>query len=255
MQTLKKIGMFIIATLIPLIVFLILTIIKTDLLTAAVSSIFCALILVIILWKFTDTPFTRMFEGRTFGCITIDSRGQIDFFDVQLQKDSFIGSFMGKIISVPFNQNFFFRISSFFGKGKLIEGPEKYTLTLEKKNINFNLFRTTYPILIWDKQLNTFITKEWLHEREKKDMLFALGYSIKTDIQEYNKAASSITRAIINLIGSKLQQQGWIFWLIILLVVGALLWQFWPQINQMLTGTIKSTTGAVGGVTLPEKLG
>lgn len=255
-QTAKKVGLFLSMSLIPLVVFLLLLLLKIDLLISSIISIFFSLAFVILALKVTDTPFLRMMEGKTFGVITFDSRGLIEFFDVKLIQDNFVGTFMGREIKIPFNQNFFFRISSFFGKGELKEEEGKLKLELLQKDYNKSLFKTDFPILVWNKQLNIFITKAWLHENEARDMWFAKAFELKNEIQEYNRSASSITRMIVNLIGSKVKQQSWILWLLIILVVGYLLWQFWPQINSTLTGAITSGTKAVGGAagSLPEKL-
>jgi len=256
LQTLKKIGILIASSLLPLVAFLILILLRFDLLTAAVVCILIGLVFVLIAHKITDSPFLRMFEGKTFGVITFDSRGKIDFFDVALEGDSFVGYFMGKKIESPFNSNFFWRISDVFKKGKMQVEGEKMVLTLYKENFNRSVFKTDFPILVWDKQLNSFITKDWLHTQEKKDMWFTKAFELKKEIIEYNRSASTITKLIVDMIGARLKQQSWIIWFIVLVVIGYILWQFWPVINNMLTGTIESGTNAVSGATeaLPDKL-
>lgn len=257
LQTLKKVGILLGTSLFPLIIFLLLILFRINIFTAATASIFIALLLTIISHKFTDSPFLRMFEGKTFGVITFDSRGKIEFFDVALEGDNFKGNFMGWPIEIPFNANFFWRISDVFKKGTLKEEEKQLVLKLEKTEFNKSLFKTDFPILVWDKQLKMFITKDWLHKQEKKDMWFSKAFELKKEIIEYNKSASAITKVIVDMIGAKIRQSSWIIWLILILVVGYLLWQFWPTINGIFSGAINSATTTAGGAiaqALPEKL-
>ena len=272
-QTMKKISMFLLLGIFPLLVYLILTVFGINLMESALIAIFFALILIVITHKITDSPFLRMFEGSTYGALTFDSRGKIDFFDVKLVNGTFKADYLGELISVPFNQGFFFRISQIFGKGKIEEkvvktdaisktgvplkreDKEILTLTLEKDKYNTALFKTDFPILFYNRELKSFITKEWLHTHEKKDMLIAMGYEVNKQIKEYNKTASGITRMIVDLIGSKFKKQSWVIMLILIIVLGAAVWYMWPTLSETFGGTIDNATSAIGGANLPDKFG
>jgi len=254
-QTIKKIGIFIGLGLLPLIMFLLFLLLGLDLLASSIIGIFTALFMVVIAHKITDTPFLRAFEGKTFGVLTIDSRGKIDFFDVSMIDSSFVGEYNGTKIRVPFNQAFIFRIRNLLGKGKLKQVEEKIEIELTKTDYSNSLFKTEFPILIWDRQLNCFITKEWLHYQEKKDMLLALGFETSKHIKDYNKNASGITRMIVDMIGAKLNKQSWLIWIIILIIAIVAIWQFYPQLQAVLGGTIADTSNTISGISLPDKLG
>lgn len=256
-QTAKKVGAFISLGILPIVVLLIGILFGVPLIEGAIASIFFALILVVVAFKFTDSPFLRMYEGSSFGVLTIDSRGKLDFFDVKLQSGRFVGEYDGKTITAPFMQSFFFRISDVFGKGKAVETGDKLTIELEKQDYSKSLFKTDFPILFWNRQLNSFVTKEWLQQGEKRDMIIALGYETRNQVQEYNKTASGITRMVVDMIGAKLKNQSHILWILVIIIVAVLLYFLWPQLSSALGGTINSATSAVGGASnsLPTKLG
>jgi len=255
MNAIKRVGIFIGLGLLPLIFFLLFSILGLDLIISSIIGIFVALFMVIIAYKITDSPFLRAFEGKTFGVLTIDSRGKIDFFDVQMTNNAFKGEYNGTKIHVPFNQAFIFRLRNLLGKGLLKQEDERIIIELTKSDYSNSLFKTEFPVLIWNRQLNSFITKEWLHYQEKKDMLLALGFETNKHIKEYNKNASGITRMIVDLIGSKLNKQSWLMWIIILIVVAVLIWQFYPQLQGILGGTFDTTSNTISGISLPDKLG
>lgn len=251
-HTAKKFVVFLLLGLVPILIFLMLLSlgiffgIKIGLLEMAVVSIFSVFVLMIFAFKATESPFLKMWEGSEFGAMTLDDTGKIDFFTVKYVSGNLIGMLHGQEIMERFNRKFFFYINSVFGRGKLKEEDNKLVLTLEKKDYNKSQFKTEFPILIWNKRLNTFITKEYLHDKDNKELIIALGRNYYAELQKFNQTASAITRFIVDLLGKKiLGQNSWIFWLLILLIGGILIYLGWPEISKLFAGVAKSAGSTV----------
>jgi len=220
-----------------------------------VISALVAMILIIICFRVTTSPFLKMWEGSDYGVLTLDETGKVDFFTVKLVAGNFVGEFQGKSIIEPFNRKFFFYLNSVFGKAKgqikNEEQEETLVLTLKKKDYNKALFKTEFPILIYSKRLERFITKEYLHDQDDNEMLVSLAKSTYVELQKFNANASSITRYIVDLVGKTiLNPQSMVFWAILIIIVIAVLWYGWPVIQDYFSGA----AAAVQEASLPDKL-
>lgn len=255
-HTAKKLVMFILMGILPLVVFLLILALNVffgfafELPVMAGAGILTALILIPFAFKVTNSPFLKMWEGTDYGVITMDDTGKLDFFTVKYAAGNLVGQYAGQEIVEKFNRKFFFYLSSVFGKGTAIEQNETLTLTLEKNKYTSALFKTEFPILIWNKRLNCFITKEYLHEKDNKELAIALGRLTYSELQKFNSTASEITRYIVDLIGKKiLNPNSLVFWLILIVIIIALLWYGWPVIQSYFSGA----ASAVSEASLPEK--
>lgn len=255
-HTAKKFVVFLLQGIIPILIFLglfSLTIffgIKIGLMEMALVSIFSVFVLMIFSFKVTSSPFLKMWEGTEFGAFTFDDTGKIDFFTVQYVDGNLLGTYAGREIFEKFNRKFFFYLNSVFGKGKLTQENHELVLRLYKDDFNKAQFKTEFPVLIWNKRLNTFITKEYLHEQDNKEMLLALGRNYYSELQKFNATASSITRYIVDLLGKKLLgQNAWLFWVLILIVAGVLIYLAWPTLSSFFVNATESASNV-----LPAKL-
>lgn len=257
-HTVKRLAIFMMLGIIPVGTFVLFLLLGMDLIISSITSFFIAAILVVIAMKFTDSPFLRMSEGRAFGVLSIASPGKIDWFDVKLEGNYLIGKIMGHTVKHPFSTKLFFRISSILNNGKFIneDNKEKFIIELERAKFNNAMFKTDYPILIWNEKLQSFITKEWLSEQENSEMLLLQGIKIKAHLEQFNNSVIGIAKYIIDLIGKNLAGgAGWIFWIIVIIVGAVLIWLAWPSLQ----GALGSAAGGVGGASipniLPEKFG
>lgn len=153
------------------------------------------------------STFTRILSGAEYGVLILGSTGHLKFYTATIQGNKFVSYINGKPIEQKFNRNLFWYVSKKIKHGLLKKKEEENTIIfeapLESGNISNEIFKTDYPFLVYNPSIKSFITKEWLFQKEYDSMFFNFGWELKQSIDEHNSAAGGITRKILDLIAMK----------------------------------------------------
>jgi hypothetical protein len=188
----------------------------------------------LLAFRITTNPLTQIVSGNAFGVITFDSKELLQFYSATVQGNEFVANIGGEEIRTKFNRGLQWYFSKILKKGEFEvknESDSSKTVVFSVNNadaetLSSSMFKTEYPFLLYSTELKSFISKEWLHAKEKDSMLFSQGWELNKAIREHNKNAGGITRYIMELIAQKSSNGsplGNIFiWIIIIVFVLAL---------------------------------
>lgn len=130
---------------------------------------------------FLKTPFSAMLEGKGLICFNYDSTGILRPFIVNLQAPYIKGKFNKREVKDVFDRatviNLAAPIKNSTSAEMITEPPKEgekdmrggIKIELDEKEYNaarFGLFH--YPVLIWNDQIKSIITKDWLGNKEKE---------------------------------------------------------------------------------------
>lgn len=159
---------------------------------AAMSSVLLMVIGLVVGKLIIKNPFTEMLKGNGLLTIPIDSKGILNPFLCTFSKGHINGVFDGEEVKAPFDRKVVFNI----------EYPEKISMVKDKdanlylkisqdeiSERRFGMYHL--PVLLYNAQLGSFITKDWLSEKETHT--FARHHIIHA-----NKIAERLTKEITN---------------------------------------------------------
>lgn len=204
--------------------------------------------------KLLANPFTQLLEGRGLLALDMSSAGIIRPFIVSVQQPFIKGKFNGEDIEDIFNRETVMQLGNpeTKGKGYILQGTKKtgekvgglaVVLTEEEYNsARFALFH--YPVLIFNSQLKTFLTKDMLMAAEKEVFSEHLLLYMNRKIEELTSLIRDFARYIVELTKPK----GSIFankWVIVIMIILGLLLlaAFAPAIIDTLKGGVLSSAG------------
>lgn len=167
MFVLKKWSALLLMSFVPLMSF-VLTQIYFGFGLAVGVFLFMTLMMMLISNKMLDNPFRAMIEGKGLLLLKIDSTGIINPFVAKVQQPYITGKLGNKWINDIFNRKAVFSMST-PGTAKAVMDDKKKKLSLElgEKEFNdsrFGLFH--YPVLLYNDQIKSLITKDFLSNKE-----------------------------------------------------------------------------------------
>lgn len=168
--------------------------------------------------------FSDLVEGKGILLLNIDSTGIIAPTIINVSSPFMFGKFRGKRIKDVFNRSavFMMRKPEKNSKPAIVE-DQRLKFELDEQQYNkarFALFH--FPTLIWNHQLNCFITKDWLSEKEKDGFAEHTLLYVKTKMEELTSVVRDFGRYVVELT----KPQGSIFqnkWFWIVLAIGLVL--------------------------------
>lgn len=198
---------------------------------------------------FLKNPFTNMMEGKGVLAIDMNSTGILRFFNLSVQLPYVRGKLSGKPIQDVFDREAVFNVEP---PGKK-EGVVKYEesgdihIKINKDSVNKARFMALhYPCIIWNDQINSVITKDFIATQEK------LGFA-QHGILYMNRTMETLSanvrdfgRYIVELTKPK-DKAGffankWVFW-VTMIVLAIMLAMFAPYIINIIKG---ASGGAAG---------
>jgi hypothetical protein len=202
-----------------------------------------------IVGKLIDNPFRQMLEGKGIMAIKWDSTGVMQPFVVGLQ-NPFIKGMLDK--NTPVNDVFDRDLTGNLAepvsvKANTWEQDENgIMINISKEEYNkarFAMFH--YPVLLWNDQLKSFITKDQLSEKEKDTFAeHGILYAVRL-IQDIGADIKNFSRAVVDTTQKKGGKIGSIMiWIIAIIIIGVILMLAGPSLMNMLGGV----QDAVGGV-------
>lgn len=205
-------------------------------------------------------PFTDMLEGKGLLTIGLDSTGILKPFIISLKSPFIHGKLEGTQINDVFDRNTIFYLQA----PKKSENPaviKDTTLNLqlteqEYNRAKFSLYQ--YPVLIYNEQLHSLVTKEFLGTQESNAFAEHSILFLNRSIEELTARLREFGRYIVESLAPKepFFKSKW-FWIIIIIGGGIILALFAPQIINTFKGSaglIKDSTQSIAKPVIPSGL-
>lgn len=206
---------------------------------------------------FLRNPFTAMLEGKGILCINIDSTGILNPFIVRVSPPYIKGRLHGKDVLDVFDRETVHHLAAPVQNSmKGIPADDGgIRITLDNKTYNaarFAMFH--YPVILYNEQIGSVITKDWLSNKEKDVFAEHTVLFLNRKMEELTSVVRDFGRYVVELLKPKSALGGsWWIWLLIggfLLVLAVM---FGPQILAALKGAggaaapaVKTATSAMG---------
>jgi hypothetical protein len=215
---------------------------------AAVGLLFASIIVAFPLANMLlKHPFRDMVEGKGILAMDINSTGIIRPFIVRVNTPYIQGKIGKTQVNDIFNRESVFNMASpqVNSTGAEIKDG-RFMFNLDKEEFNtarFGLY--TMPVLIYNSQLASFITKDFLSNKEM-DVYAQHGVLyLNRKMEELSSHIRDFGRYIVEMLKPKsgFNLGGWLIWIILIIGFGALIAVFWPTI----VGFFKGGTSVIGG--------
>jgi len=187
-----------------------------------------------------SNPFTKMLEGGGILAFNIDSTGILNPFIVKVNTPYISGNFRGKEVKDVWNRKSVFYLANPFINKTPANIDEKggLTLTLDNEGLNKSRFALYhYPVLLYNSQIGSFITKDVLSEKENTLFAEHTILFLNRQVEELSSQIRNFARYIVEQLKPNMSMMGgmWI-WIIIGAVIILLLVLFGPSIMETLQG-------------------
>lgn len=201
-------------------------------------------------------PFTSMLEGKGILCFDFNSTGVIVPFLVSVQPP-FVEGFLGKMrVKDIFNRSAVHMLATPEpAKSKLVIEDNKYKFELDHETYNkarFALYH--YPVLIYNRTLKTFLTKDYLSTAEKDAFAEHQALHLNLVLEDLSTKIRDFGRYIVELTRPQ-EGKGFVgsIWFYILIGLGLILMAvlLGPTVISTLKGSAASL-GASAGSAIPS---
>lgn len=196
------------------------------------------------------SPFSDMLEGKGILVMNLDSTGIIRFSIVGLSSPYIKGKLGKKSIGDVWDRSTVMQIEA--PKKNITPAvPNKkggITFELDQKEFNdarFALFH--YPVLIWNDQIESLVTKDFLAEKEKGTFAEHGVLFLNRRIEELTSKVRDFARYVVE--STKPQKSGlfqnkwfWIIFIIMMIIMAIL---FAPAIISAIQGFMGTSAGAM----------
>lgn len=205
------------------------------------------LLIFMLLMMFTSklllsNPFTNMLEGKGLLVFNIDSTGMIRPFLMSVASPFIKGRFGKRDINDVWDRESTMQMSPVEKKAGLVISEGKMQITLNEAQYNKARFQMNhFPVLIWNDQLKTFLTKDYFSSLEKDAFAQHLMLYLNRVVEILTHATRDFARHVVDTLRPDKQwyQNKWIM-IVIIIFVGILLIMLAPAIMN-----------AVGGLSTP----
>lgn len=164
-------------------------------------SILGALLFAILCNMMITNPFSQMLEGKGLLTLNIDSTGIITPFILGFQRPFLKGKFQNNLVSEMFNRKAVFNLDkpNKIKDGGVQVGEEYVEIKMNKKEFVQNKFiMMNYPVLIYNAQLNTCLTKDFFSELEKSTYTENFLLYAKNKLEQLDSALRDFNRYVVD---------------------------------------------------------
>jgi len=205
-----------------------------------------------------SNPFTKMMEGSGILVMNLDSTGVIRFSIVKLRPPFVYGKIGKEEINDVWDRSTVLQIEApktnkIFAE-KVMQGQKRGGLRIEidEKEYNdsrFALFH--YPVLIWNDQMKSLITKEWI-SKEEKDTFAEHGILyLNRKLEELTMLIRDFARHTAEQMRPKISifKNKWV-WIAVVVLMVILVAMFLPPVINIVSknfaGQAESAIGSIG---------
>jgi hypothetical protein len=202
-------------------------------------------------------PFSSMLEGAGVLAINIDSTGILNPFIMSVKSPYIEGVLNGTLRSDVFDREAVFNLAAphkagIVQQGIGSDGKVRIALILSEEDYNkgrFAMFH--YPVILFNEQLNSIITKDWFSDQEKQGFAEHQVLYLNRKMEELTSVVRDFARYVVESLKPNKPFEIKPIWIIILIavVIIILLVVFGPSILPTLKGAAGSVTQGIGTVT------
>jgi len=189
--------------------------------------------------KLLDNPFRSMIEGKGLLVLKMDSTGVIMPFIANVFQPYIKGKVKGQNVSDTYNRNAVFSLST-AGTGKAVMDEKSKRISFELSEEEFNTSRFGlfhFPVLIWNDQAKTLITKDFFNSKEMSLFSEHTIIFLNRKVEELTNNTRDFGRYVVeSLKPTSSGWGGWLTWVIIIGVIVLLLVMFGPQLLSAIQG-------------------
>lgn len=222
----------------------------------AMGCMFMGLILGVVLGSLLiKNPFTMMMEGKGIMVLNLDSTGILRPSIVGLHSPYIRGKIGKKVINDVWDRSTVYQIAAPEQNKKKAEPDGKGGIKIEIDERTYNKARFQlfhFPTLIWNDQINSLLTKDFLASMEKQTFAEHGVLYLNRKMEELNSAVRDFGRHVVELTKpvKSIFSSKWT-WIIIFIVLVIMAVLFAPAIlNAMSSGgsTIAQTAGSTSSI-------
>lgn len=193
-------------------------------------------------------PFNSMLEGKGILVLNIDSTGIISPFIVKVQSPYIRGKFFGQNVEDVFDRSAVAQLAipkEESGQYKAMDDGG-IQITLDQKEYNdgrFALFH--YPVLLWNDQLKSIITKDSLSDFEKTTFAEHGVLYLNKKMEELTSVVRDFGRHVVELLKPEksILKNKWVM-IIIIIFVGLMVILLGPMVINGISGLMGNAGGA-----------
>lgn len=265
MFKIRKVASLVLMGMLPSIIFFVM-IKYYGLLMGIIGLLIGVLITYFLSSLMLKNPFTDMLEGKGILCINMDSTGVLRPFIVSLSAPYIKGILNKKEVNDVWDREATFNMAApkKLGKAEIItekipkpNGADKivketFRIELDEEEYNkgrFALFQ--YPVIIWNEQTNSILTKDFFAEKEKNSFAEHGVLYLNRKMEELTSAMLNFGRYVVEQLKPKgsLLQNKWVVGIAIFLIILLLVLFAGPIIESISgvagNGALKGLSGAI----------
>lgn len=198
-------------------------------------------------------PFSQMLEGKGILAINLDSTGVLRPFIVGVRPPYIEGKYNKQPVQDVFNRETVFNLAAPIKNKKKAELKAKGGITIDLDETDYNKGRFGffhYPVILWNDQLKTIITKDFFSETEKSSFAEHGVLYLNRKMQELTSAVRDFGRYVVELTkpAEKWWQKKWVIWVVIIILIIMIL-LFAPAIITTISKTSGPLMESIGGAT------
>jgi len=219
---------------------------------AFIVSILISLLLGSVL---LSDPFRKLVEGKGMLVFNMDSTGVMEPFIVEVLPPNITGVFRGQQINDSFDRAAVGQLNlPKVGKAWQSNDEDGDYLNIQLTKNQFNSARMglySYPVLIWNDNLKTLLTKQFLSDLETKSLAqHGVLYLVRV-LQNLSNDVRNFGRYIVDQMKpNKGLMSNWWVWLLILAFVGLFAIMIIPKLIPALSGALGTASSTIGSSTI-----
>lgn len=229
--------------IIPMIMFIFFIVSGYDLLMSAVAGIIMSVLGIFLYGMIVRHPFLSVLEGAGLLVMTYDSTGVIDTFIAQVVPPFVRSKFMKEPADSLYDREGVFYLKApkkaeVTSKGR--NGKVEMIMSYNKKDENDITFAFgSLPCLIYNKNMQCFLTKKALSAIETESVIKHLVIYLKKKTEELTSVLRDFARYVVETTKPQKQKSiwnNWMFWIGIAILAMLVIYMFWPQISATFSG-------------------
>lgn len=203
-----------------------------------------------------DNPFRAMIEGKGILALNIDSTGVIRPFIMNVRPPYIEGLLGQNLATDVYDREMVYNLAApqeagFLQQGEGKDGKVRMAMILSEEEYNkarFALFH--FPVIIYNEQIRSLITKDFLSEQEKATFAEHGVLYLNRKMEELTSAIRDFGRYVVEqLKPNKFTISPTLIWIFIIIgIVGLAIWllpQIFPGMQQAAGNLVEGTAGAV----------
>lgn len=192
----------------------------------ALACFFVATIIMVFIGNMLlKNPFSMMLEGKGILVFNLDSTGIIKPFIVNVISPFIKGKVDGEDIFDVYDRETVMNLATPGAAGKCVVKDNEFFFKISEDEFNKSRFGFyQYPVLIWNNQIKSLLTKDYLSEQEKQSFAEHGVLYLNRKLEELTSVVRDFGRYVVELTRPKdsIFSKPWFWWLIVMIALGIL---------------------------------